>query len=291
MRAGRLGLLLLLLHLPAIGQTTVRFVLLEPPDDVPPPGMLILDIELEVEPNHAWLTGTVNIHAVGGSRFIYADDPNQPVRNPGSENPYVCAVSAPLPRLGSERFDNGHAALIGQECPAPSLIPSFEETHLGVSWYDERLLPCWEREWRSGAVARIAIQLDPSEECSGETSCCYTVYEPGAPIDATPILIANCPDSIHPEFRHWGFAWGECLAPLGTMYGRSWTLARTPNADSCRFDLTGDRRIGIDDLTHVLSSFGTTQMDSEFNPLVDFDRDGQVGLQDLADFLAHWDSL
>lgn len=280
--------LILLSTVTASADATPRFIVLEPPDGLPPPGVLVMDIVLDVDPTDVWLTATMNVTTRGENQLLYApqEDPNQPVVvNPGRANAFVCSISAPLPRLGNERFDNGRAAVLGRDCPL-SVTPLFSPIRLSVSWYDQFLAPCWERDSRSGAIARIAVSLEGNAECWGDLGCCYAVYDEGAvPPGAVPIVVGECPES----HGYWGLGWGTCDQP--TLPAHNWVLALTPHAANCRYDITGDQRIGIDDLSHVLTSFGGTASDGEFNPRVDFDRDGQIGLRDLVEFLSHWDAL
>lgn len=56
----------------------------------------------------------------------------------------------------------------------------------------------------------------------------------------------------------------------------------------CTTDLTGDCVIGLDDLTTLLSSFGSSAGDEEWIPRADFDGDAAIGISDLAALLSQF---
>jgi hypothetical protein len=271
--------------LPADLRATVD--LLDPSDGgpQPPAGVLVLDILVDVDPGDTWLVSAVSASAVGGNTMLFGDvDPNYPVVNPGASNPFVTCVSAPLPRFGSARFEVSRAAISASECPIRH-EPFIGPTRLGVSWFDGVHIGCIDRQTENGAIARIAIGLEPSLLCSGDVSCCFAVYVDGeVPDGAVPVLEGNCFEEgrgIPPI----GIAWATC-ENIRVEY-RGWVLAQTPTAGSCRYDINRDRTIDVQDLAIVLASFGAMAGQPEFNPQVDFDTNGRVDLQDLATFLSH----
>ena len=154
-----------------------------------------------------------------------------------------------------------------------------------MTWADELLVPCAKRPNTGGALARIAVALDPAITCDGDLNCCFAVYSPDDfPDEAVPVLDGNCappPGGLSP-FR---IAWSSCdnlqVASLPFI------LARTPVAGSCRYDVNRDRTIDVEDLALVLGAFGAIEGQTEFDPRVDFDADGRVELQDLATFRSH----
>ncbi|MBI5865928.1 MAG: hypothetical protein HZB38_15775 [Planctomycetes bacterium] len=263
----------------------LRMDLLDPTDggSQAPNGRLIIDFMVSVDSGDTWIVGALSITAVGGSRIAYSYHlPEEPsLTNPGSSDPFVTCVSVPLPRFGAARFDNAIAATLGRNCPFGVGIIS-TPVQLAMEWYDPR--PCVNLPTASGAIARIAVDVDPALRCDGDLNCCYALYPlDQIPDGASPILEGNCESHDDPPY---GVAFATCDHPLITWTG--WVLALTPMAGSCRFDFNRDRTIDIGDLSLLLAAFGSTSADPEFQTNLDFDGNQVVDLQDLSTFLAHW---
>ena len=261
--------------------------LLDPSDGgpLPPSGVLVLDFLVEVDAGDAWLASALAATAVAGNSILYDDgDPNSPLLNPGAADPFVTCVSVPLARFGTARFNACRATIIGSDCPHAN-HPISDPSHVSATWHDEVLISCANRPTESGAIARVAVALDPELACNGDVGCCFAVY-PGSdvPDGAVPVLEGNC--SAGPPNPPFGIAWATCDNP--NVVWVPWILAQTPVAGSCRYDLNRDRTIDVEDLAVVLGAFGAVDGQPGFNPLVDFDANGRIDLQDLATFLAHY---
>lgn len=271
----------------AFADARIVIDLLDPSDGGPQPlaGLLIIDFLIDVDAGDSWLTTELSVSAVGDSRLVYNQtDPNHPdLTDPGSGNSFVTSVTTPMPRFGPGRFDQGFAAVIGSDCPFGSGILASPEL-LSVAWYDERVGRCTDRPTTNGAIARVAVELDPQLLCGGDANCCYATYPANdVPEEARPILEASCARPGNPPF---GVAWSTCRNPQLVFH--AWVLALTPVAGSCRFDFNRDRAIDVADLSMVLSAFGATPADPAYDPALDIDDNQLIDLQDMATFLAHW---
>lgn len=274
---------------PLFADLTAIVDLLDPSDGgpQPPANVLVVDFLIDVDAGDAWLASGIAASAVAGNTILFGDaDPNSPLLNPGADNPFVTSISVPLPRFGPARFDAGRAVILGSDCPLLG-HPVIESGHVSASWYDQHLAPCVDRPTESGAIARIAVAVDPALACIGNVGCCYAVYPPDAvPIGAIPVLEGDCSENSPAQRPPFGIAWGTCDHPDITY--RAWILAQTPVAGSCRFDLNRDGTINLEDLAIVLAAFGALEGQPGFDPQVDFDDNARIDLQDLATFLAHY---
>lgn len=271
----------------AFADAVIQVDLLDPSDGgpQPPAGRLVIDFLVDVDAGDSWLIAALSVSAVGGSRLAYNQmDPNEPdLTDPGSDNSFVTCASTPMPRLGAGRFEQGFAALIGRNCPRGVGLMATPEL-LAFEWYDERLGLCTERPSIDGAIARVAVDVDPQLVCGGDVDCCYAIYPADdVPDGAQRVLEAICDQPDHPPY---GVAWATCRNTQ-VVYN-AWVLALTPVAGSCRFDFNRDRTIDIADLSLMLSAFGATRADPTYDPALDVDDNHLIDLQDLATFLAHW---
>lgn len=88
----------------------------------------------------------------------------------------------------------------------------------------------------------------------------------------------------------------DCISLPILPAGRSWRIDRTPSAltlvvvptSSCPGDLDGDGTVGLQDLSMILSRFGTQCPEAQIG---DFDRDGDVDLSDLAIVLSRFGEI
>jgi hypothetical protein len=278
---------LILSAAPLLADLQATVDLLDPSDGGPqaPAGVLVLDLLVDVDDGDAWTASGLAASTVGSSTIIYSDtDPNNPLQNPGVNDQFTTSISLVLPRFGAARFEDGGALILGSDCPLSN--HAYVEPHrVVVSWSYVPDRPCAERPSADGAIARVAVELDPALICDGDVNCCFAVYAPDEiPDEAVPVLEASCerPGSFGP----FGLAWATCDIPqIATL---PFIVAQTPVAGSCRYDLNRDRTIDVGDLAIVLTSFGAIEGQTEFNPQVDFDADGRVELQDVATFLSHW---
>src|SRR5262245_24129900 len=81
---------------PVLANLRATVDLLDPSDGgtQPPPNVLIIDILVDVDAGDAWLASALAASTVGNSTIIYGDgDPNTPLLNPGSSNPFVSSLS------------------------------------------------------------------------------------------------------------------------------------------------------------------------------------------------------
>src|SRR5262245_36597469 len=104
------------LALHATASVTITVDIVDPSDGIsqPPPGILCVDVLVDVTPGDSWTAGAVWVDAFHGARFVYAYgslDPNDPpwsgLVNPGSANRFVSFVSEPRGRDADERFTDG----------------------------------------------------------------------------------------------------------------------------------------------------------------------------------------
>ncbi len=261
--------------------------ILDPTDggQQPPRGVLVLDVMFEPDPGDSWLASGISVAAVNGSQFIYGwPEQDQPdITNPGSADPFVTCISVPLPRFGNGRFNQCFAAVAGNTCPG-SPVAIMAPDLFGVDWFDERLGLCDQRPSNRGAIARVALQIDAKYQCEGDLNCCYGLYSISEiPQDAIHIIEGVC---VHGSFPEFGIAWGTCVWP--SVFFLNWLLVQNHNATSCRFDVNRDRSIDVSDLSLVLAAFGASSSEPLYDPLLDFDTDEVIALQDLALLLSHW---
>lgn len=131
---------------------------LDPSDGfpMPPSSVVVIDISVTVSADDAWSGLGIAGFALGGTRLLYAYDPNDahPLHSaPGAENRFVTFFSRPRARDGGGRFGTGaYVDAIGSYYLG--IVPVLEPLRVDI-WV--RRLPY--EEGRSGYVGRIALDL------------------------------------------------------------------------------------------------------------------------------------
>lgn len=254
---------------------------------LPPPRVVVVDVLVDFEPADAWLCTGVAAETLGGNRFLYGLDPNTAdplLVNPGAADPFVSCVSRPLARFGDARFANAHAAVSGGYCPtAPAATAS--DSVLNVAACDDEGVPCASRPRVDGAIARIAIELDPALALPSTDPCRVQIF----PADSVPggrIAIANIRCLGPAPAGYEGIFVGSCA--LIEPSGGNWVVTYQAEPAACRYDLNLDFTIDVGDLSDLLFGFGACQGDPRYSPGPDFDISGCIDIADLAELLARF---
>lgn len=263
----------------AAADISIRADILTAAEEPDPPGLIVIDILVDVSDDDTWTATGLRITTANQARLSYAHDPNtaEPVLvNPGVVNRYVTSVSHPAARLGVGRFQNSRAIVAGAYCPSsPAAIAS--PTELNVAYF---AVPSPDLVGRDGAVARIVIEHN-------YTAC----FSPGCaigifPVDEVPLwattVIARC-ETFRCDDRP-GMVAGSTAHPEPA--GHSWVFAMGPEFP-CPYDLNFDcsGQVDVADLASLLTVFGAAVSPS--HP-ADLDRSSRVDIADLAIFLSHF---
>lgn len=265
----------------ASADVTIRADILTAAEDpADPPGLIVIDIMIDVTEGDAWTASGLRIATLNQARIIYADDPNsaQPLLvNPGAQNRYVTSLSHPALRLGNARFQNSRAIIAGAYCPSgPQLVAT--PTELNVAYFT---IPSPDLIDRDGAVARIVIEhnffgcLNPG--------CGVGIF----PVDDVPIWaavhIARCETFSCNDAAGMVAASRDQPVPAG----QSWVFAMAPESFPCPYDLNFDcsGQVDLEDLITLLVNFGDEL--SEWIP-ADLDRNRRIDIVDLTIFLSHF---
>ena len=264
----------------AFGSITVTLDVLDPGDGgaQPPPGVVVVDVFVDVSADDYWTAAGLRGVALNGARILYAHDPNTGeavLVSPGTGDRFVTFASQPRPRDANGRFNNGGASVAGRYCPTGPVITA-TSSEVNVAWY--RYMPDSGVDGVDGAIFRVALRT--SEGCTSQGTFRVLPLQPPWPGRA-PVFECRCD-----TFDDSGVAVASFDDP--SLVGTSWGVYEDTFGPPCPYDFNCDWRIDLADLAEMLPAFGHCFGEPGFDSRTDFDRDDCTGLTDLSEFLTNF---
>ncbi|GMU83494.1 MAG: hypothetical protein AMXMBFR47_33640 [Planctomycetota bacterium] len=179
----------------AFASVTTTVDLVDPSDGItqPPPGILAVDVLIDVSPDDTWTAAGIGaeVTSIGrnaGVSLRYAPDvePNSPqpnyLINPGVENRFVTFLTRPRDRDSIERYEDAGAAIGGRYAGAGGPIASASAFDLNVGWF--RNPPAMSTSPSvDGAIMRVALNVaDLLVANPGATFAAGSVADAAGPI-------------------------------------------------------------------------------------------------------------
>lgn len=180
--------------------------LVDPSDPItqPPPGVISVDIRVDVDPNDMWqaagLRGVVTPQGqnLGVTiRYGPGDDPNtayhEELLNPGTANRFVTFFTRPRSGRNSQtRYESAGAALAGRYAPTWP-VETATANEINVVWFKSPP----EDEWPPGIDGYIArVSLDVSALLESDPGVAFEVGDPGSA--TAPVIFSSFTENDGP---------------------------------------------------------------------------------------------